>query len=259
MDSSILYCGDTDLNGAAAYLAGMLTTWDWKFEYLPSSQVMTAEILDRPHSLIILSDYPSQQFPTDLQQAAARQIEQGCGLLMIGGWESFHGLGGDWESTPLGSILPVEITSRDDRMNFDQSAWLAPTAAHPVLEGLPWATRPPAIGGMNRVTAKPAAQTLLEAQTVAVSRTGLSEKSANTNPGWSFSAADKFPALVVGQAGVGRTAAFMSDIAPHWVGGFVDWGLPRVTGQAAGAGGIEVGHDYAQFWKQLLTWTGKLA
>ena len=48
------------------------------------------------------------------------------------------------------------------------------------------------------------------------------------------------------------------DVAPHWVGGFVDWGLPRVTAEAKGGNAIEVGHDYAKFWKQLLQWTAAM-
>lgn len=259
MNSSILYCGDTSLNGAASYLAGLMTAWGWKFDYIPSDQVMTADIANGSRSLLILSDYPAQQFSSELQQVAVRHVEHGGGLLMIGGWESFHGFGGDWDATPLGSILPVEIGMQDDRMNFDQSAWLSPLIEHPILAGLPWETHPPAIGGMNRVTAKPGAQTLLEAQTFAVTKAPSGGPSANAIDNWSFSLTEKFPALVVGEHGQGRTASFMSDVAPHWVGGFVDWGLPRVTGQAAGAGGIEVGQDYARFWKQLLTWTGKLA
>ena len=43
------------------------------------------------------------------------------------------------------------------------------------------------------------------------------------------------PVLVIGTAGHGRAAAFASDIAPHWVGGFVDWGDSRVTAQAPAA------------------------
>jgi uncharacterized membrane protein len=63
---------------------------------------------------------------------------------------------------------------------------------------------------------------------------------------------------VLGKLGKGRTAAFLSDVAPHWVGGFVDWGPRRVKSKAPGAAEIEVGSYYAQFWKQLLAWVGRL-
>ena len=74
------------------------------------------------------------------------------------------------------------------------------------------------------------------------------------NGGFDFEAQAPLPALVLGHHGHGRTAAFLSDVAPHWVGGLVDWGPSRVTAQASGAPAIEVGSGYAQFWRQLLTW-----
>jgi uncharacterized membrane protein len=253
MSGSILYCGDTELNGAASYLAGLMTAWGWDFDYVPSHQAITKEQIQSPRSLLILSDYMATQFNRECQTLVVEQIARGSGLLMIGGWESFHGFGGDWDGTPIGEILPVKIQPRDDRMNFDQSAYLSITKPHPITENLPWASRPPAIGGMNRVVAKTEANLLVEAQTFVISRSDL-DQPATAQP-WSFSRGERFPALVTGVHGHGRTAAFMSDVAPHWVGGFVDWGLPRVTGQAKNGPGIEVGHFYAQFWKQLLEWT----
>jgi hypothetical protein len=50
------------------------------------------------------------------------------------------------------------------------------------------------------------------------------------------------PLLVTGQHGAGRVAAITTDVAPHWVGGFVDWGDARVAAQADGAPAIEVGN-----------------
>ena len=257
MNDSILYCGDTELNGAASYLAGLMTVWGWSFDYLPSYLAMTPEFLEKPHSLLILSDYPASQFDATCQKLALNQIEVGCGLLMIGGWESFHGSGGCWEGTPLGLALPVEIQSCDDRMNFDQSAWLSLTMKHPITMDLPWSARPPAIGGMNRVVAKPEASVLLNAHAFKVSTDESVGGVQTETTGWSFRSPELYPALVVGQFGSGRTAAFLSDIAPHWVGGFIDWGLPRVTGGGTSGPVIEVGSYYAQFWKQLLKWTGR--
>ncbi|WP_010586088.1 glutamine amidotransferase [Schlesneria paludicola] len=252
MQGSILYCGDTELNGAAAYLAGLMTHWGWTFDYVPSHVPMTTARLDTPRSLLILSDYPAMQFSPDCQELALKKIEQGCGLLMIGGWESYHGLGGDWDGTRLGSALPVDIQTTDDRVNFPQSAWLLPTGDHEIAAGLPWRTCPPAIGGMNQVRAKAGATVVLEAHTYSIK---AAEPKNQGEPVLSLTPQDVRPALVVGQHGSGRTASFLSDVAPHWVGGLVDWGLPRVTGQAAGGPAIEVGHDYAQLWKQLLHWT----
>lgn len=256
--SSILYCGDTDLNGAASYLAGLMTAWGWTFDYVPSHEPIAPQLARQQRSLLILSDYPAAQFAIDSQEWFVKQIEQGCGLLMIGGWESFHGFGGNWQGTPLGNALPVEIQDQDDRLNFDQSAWLVVANEHPITANLPWSSRPPAIGGMNQVTAKSGTKVLLHAQSFAVSKVESTTTIGADSVSWNFSPRKTLPALVVGQHGKGRTSAFLSDIAPHWVGGFVDWGLPRITGQASSGGAIEVGSHYATFWKQLLQWTGNL-
>lgn len=254
MPGSILYCGDTSLGSAASYLAGLITSWGWEFDYLPSDVAITSQHLTAPRSLLILSDYPAARFTHETESLALDAINKGCGLLMIGGWESFHGFGGDWDGTAIGNVLPVSIQSTDDRQNFDQSAWLLPTSNHPITNNLPWQTRPPAIGGMNRVQPKADAKVLLNAHAFQVTTTaGKAPATA-----FSFTHQETLPALVVGQHGAGRTAVFLSDVAPHWVGGFVDWGLPRVTAEAKGGGGIEVGHDYAQFWKQLLQWTAAM-
>ena len=76
---------------------------------------------------------------------------------------------------------------------------------------------------------------------------------------WRADVAETHPLLVVGQHGQGRTAAIATDVAPHWVGGLVDWGNDRVTGRADGADEIEVGNLYAQFWKQLLSYVAATA
>ena len=256
MAESILYCGDTDLSGAAAYLAGLITSWGWQFDYVHSNVAMSSKLLETPRALLILSDYPALQFDAAYQKQALLQIEHGCGLLMIGGWESYHGFGGDWDGTLLGSVLPVEIQATDDRVNFDQSAWLLPTADHPITKGLPWYTSPPAIGGLNRVKAKPDATVVLNAQAYSISADDNSVGNPVRAANLQFTYRESMPALVVGQHGAGRTASFLSDVAPHWVGGLVDWGLPRVKAEAKGSSAIEVGHHYAQFWKQLLKWTG---
>ena len=61
--------------------------------------------------------------------------------------------------------------------------------------------------------------------------------------------------LVVGQFGRGRSAAFASDAAPHWVGGLVDWGAKRIAAHAKGGGQVEVGNHYAELFARLVRWT----
>jgi uncharacterized membrane protein len=244
--SPLLYCGDTDLASAASYLAGLLTHGALPFEYVPSHVPLVRDQLEQPRPLYVFSDYPAALADRALQRLVVERVAHGAGLLMIGGWESFHGMGGNWDGTPIGEILPVEISPQDDRVNFPQSAYIrTDDADHRLLAGLPW-SQPPAIGGMNRVIAKPDAHVGLWARPVHV--TALADD-------WRFHADDELPLLVTGRHGAGRVAAITTDVAPHWVGGFVDWGDGRVTAQADGAPAIEVGNWYAQFWRQLIGWT----
>jgi uncharacterized membrane protein len=118
---------------------------------------------------------------------------------------------------------------------------------HPILAGLPWET-PPGIGGLNAFRPKPNTTRLLDAVPFRVTHRG---------DAYEFAPGEPMPLLVVGQHGAGRTAALATDVAPHWVGGFVDWGDRRVVQDVEG-GFIDVGSWYAQFFCNLLVWTGQL-
>jgi uncharacterized membrane protein len=177
----------------------------------------------------------------------ARRVRRGTGLLMIGGWESFQGTGGSYNGTVIEEILPVRISPEDDRVNTAFPCLVYKREKHPIFEGLPF-DEPPCIGGYNRVTAKAEARLLLE---VIRYRTRAEDSSC------SFAEEGRDLLLSVGAYGDGRTAAFTSDAAPHWVGGFVDWGEQRVSCKVAG-GEVEVGAFYATFFANLVRWTGRL-
>lgn len=251
--SSILYLGDTSLTTAASYLAGVIHNAGWAFDYVPSGQTADAEAIETPRSLFILSDYPAEHLSEPLQQSLLQQVSQGAGLLMLGGWESFQGSGGRWRNSSVALALPVEIAETDDRLNCDQpmlAETTAETAAgHPILKGLPWNDRPPCLGGLNQFAPQPDAHLLLQAQRFAARR---------QEGAFSFAPTETYPLLVVGEYGRGRTAALATDAAPHWIGGWVDWGKQRVSAQAPGAEEVEVGEDYARFFTQLLGWTGRI-
>lgn len=245
----ILYCGDTSLDGAAAYLAGLMTSWAWEFTYVPSDRKLGRSDVPQNCSLFVLSDYPAEQIDSPLQAQIVERVHNGAGLLMIGGWESFHGLGGNWDGTPIASALPVDIAGTDDRRNCDQPVFARPTAiSHPITDGLPWSERPPIIGGFNEFAPKSASQTILQAVRFEARFDGDLLQTRE------LSAA---PLLVTGAHGSGRTAALATDVAPHWIGPMVDWGTERITACADGAGEIEVGNQYASFFKSLLSWTSQ--
>ena len=242
----VLYCGDTTLDTAASYLAGLLAHAGFSFHYVPSDKAVDEKIVSAPWSLLIVSDYPAPRFARELQTAAAARVQNGAGLVMMGGWESFHGLGGDWDGTPLGDLLPVAIGNTDDRWNCDKPLIVKQRAGHPIVDALPFGNRPPLVGGLNKVTAKPADKVLLTAEQFQLSWEGDSPRLAP---------AASYPLLVVGQRGKGRVAAFTSDVAPHWVGPLVDWGDARVTAKAPGGNEIEVGDLYTELFTRLVSWT----
>jgi hypothetical protein len=249
MSVSVLYLGDTSLQGAAAYLAGLIHHAGWSCDYRRSDVPAEEELFDQARSLFVLSDYPAARLSPPLQQRLVLAVEAGAGLLMIGGWESYHGCGGDWDQTAVAAALPVEIGAGDDRVNCDQPALVRCVLDHPAVRGLPWDARPPCIGGFNRIRPKPAAQLILETQRFHAVRDGEDVR---------FELTGCDPLLVVGRCGRGRVAALATDVAPHWVGGLVDWGAGRVAAHAPGAEAVEVGDLYARFFCQLMAWTANL-
>jgi uncharacterized membrane protein len=114
----------------------------------------------------------------------------GGGLAMVGGYLSFQGIEAkaNYRATVLAGVLPVEMEPGDDREETPEGAAPAVVGTHPVTDGLD-AAWPPLLG-FQRVTPKPDAIVL--------------------------AAVKGHPLLVLGTAGDGRTAAYTTDIGPHW-------------------------------------------
>jgi hypothetical protein len=246
MAAAICYLGDGALNGAASYLGGIMLHYGLAFDHISSGESPSAGFAKSPYSLYVVSDYPAGKFGRTAMLHVAGRVQRGdAGLIMLGGWESFFGRLGEYHETPLTDVLPVVMQTSDDRRNSAQPCLIHKTADHPILAGLPWDT-PPGIGGFNAIVPKPNTQTLLTSVRFAVQQ---------HDNAFQFTRGEESPLLVVGQYGRGRTAALATDVAPHWVGGFVDWGNRRMTQEIAGET-IEVGNWYAEFFRNLLTWTG---
>ena len=243
----IWYLGDDNLAGAAIYLAGIMAHYGLAYDHVPSTESPPAALAREPYSPYVVSDYPAARFPNGQMEYVARCVEEGSGLVMLGGWESFHGRLGEYHGSPLAAALPVVMAEQDDRRNCAQPCLVNKRADHPILEGLPW-DRPPGIGGFNAFEPKPEAVTLLSSVQFGVHRRG---------DRFEFARGSESPLLVVGQHGRGRTAALATDVAPHWVGGMVDWGDQRTVQDVAGSF-IDVGNWYARFFRNLLAWTGRL-
>jgi uncharacterized membrane protein len=249
MRKQILYAGDDTLKEAAGYLAGVMTHHRIEFDHIASNQPFSTALLDRDYQAIIISDYPSKNFSKEQLELLAIRVQGGLGLLMIGGWSSFSGAEAEYPGTPLAEVLPVRMQPGDDRVNCSQPCLVELRARHPMVADLPFDSACPGIGGFNRLATKPDGTEILAAARFRVT---------HQTQGYSFVLKDTAPLLVAGRCGAGNVTAFASDVAPHWVGGLVDWGDARLHACARGANPIEVGNWYAQLFFQIIKWTARL-
>ena len=157
----------------------------------------------KEYACVILSDVGADTFliPTATFSAGKKYpnrcqlikdyVLQGGSLLMIGGYMTFNGIGGQgkWWCTPVQDVLPVELLPYDDRMEHCEGvAAEIVNPEHPVLQGIngPW----PCVLGYNKSVLKS------DAELVATI------------------CGDPF--IAVGSYGEGKTAIFSSDCSPHW-------------------------------------------
>ncbi|MBB4229464.1 glutamine amidotransferase [Rhizobium mongolense] len=145
-------------------------------------------------------------------------VEKGGALLMVGGYFSFQGIDGKarWRRTPVEDVLPVTCLPYDDRVEMPEgSTAVVVKPEHPVMAGLDgeW----PLLLGVNEVELRDRADIEVLAR--------LPEDQGS------------HPLLVLGSHGKGRTAAWTSDIGPHWLSpAFCEW------------------EGYGRLWTNLLAW-----
>ena len=165
----------------------------------------------------------------------AKQVEEGAGLAMLGGFHSF-GPGG-FRTSPIAGALPVRI-GRAERQNFDEPLRkdmhhfeplrMVPAEkglqGHPIMDlsgadkaAFDWKSLP-ALDGANRLERRLVRP---NAQVVAVADN-----------------ARQWPLMVTGAWGEGRTLALAADMTWRW--------------QMAGFGEV-----HRRFWRQLVLWLGR--
>ena len=277
--SQVCYLGDDDVTRAAVYLSGIMSDFGITYDRVDGTVSPPKDFCDKYYSLYIISDYSAMLFSQKEMEHIVNAVQnEGSGLLMIGGWESFYGRKCEYQDTPLVSVLPVEMMYQDDRYNAPAPVFLLPVREHSILHGLPW-DRPSSVGGFNLFTPKEDAQTILEGAIIDFRFHGKVKmksqeshscdeptESEDDQRGRVQLSDDEYmtlrpqkrvPLLVVGQYGKGRTAAFAPDLAPHWVGNFVDWGNERLS-IVFDKGEIEVGCWYATFCCNLIRWTASM-
>ena len=178
---------------------------------VPAHFPWTIEELNQ-YDVVILSDIGSNSLLLPVQVFAegrpvvnrldllAQWVHEGHGLLMAGGYLSFGGFEGKahYHGTAVERALPVEISPYDDRVEAPQGVCaevVADASGHSIVRGLDALStssdsKIPSLLGYQCLTAKPDAQVLM--------------------------VAGGDPMLTIGDYGSGRSAAFASDISPHW-------------------------------------------
>lgn len=227
----ILFLGEGDLAGPARYLAAVLRWSKIPFDHRPDQARLPKSWRKRKYGAVLLSDYRYSAWTPCAKEWLAMSVQQGMGLLMIGGWASFTGQVGGYARTDIERLLPVRCIPGDDRVNRP--------AVLKISNGISLV-----VNGYHKVRPKPDSRTVLEFQDLTFShgRPVLGSK---------------HPALVTGTAGRGRTAAFMTDAAPHWAGGLIDWGNRRAHIQVSPGVRVETGTSYLQFFRQWLLWVSR--
>ncbi|MCM8776308.1 MAG: glutamine amidotransferase [Candidatus Omnitrophica bacterium] len=238
----VLYAGDSPVGGSANYLLAILKFVKARVTHLPPAQKLKPSLLKSHFDVIVLSDYPKRQVPRASEKAVVKQVDDGAGFLMAGGWASFSGPAGKWHGSLIeGQVLPVVCSPGDDRVTFPGGAHLVLKQKHAVLD-LISLTPSPAIIGINEVYPKMDGSVLITTRKIVSVRSQLV-----LDP-------TEYPLLVVSRDSKKRVAAFCTDLAPHWCGGLVDWGNRHIRLSVNPRIHIAVGDTYVHFLSSLLLW-----
>lgn len=238
----ILFLGEGSLDGPARYLAAVLRYAGISFDHRPDGAKIPKAWRQPQYAAIVLSDYRYSSFTPCARDWVECAVTRGTGLLMIGGWASFTGLVGGYSGSSIEKMLPVRCLTKDDRANWASGSVVVRATKHAVSEGLNFKV-PPVVCGYHRAETKPGTKTVLSLRDLSLNH----EKPSLGKP---------HPLLVLGQYQEAKTAAFLTDCAPHWAGGLVDWGRRRVRVSVAPDVRVEVGDQYLKFFTRLVRWVG---
>jgi uncharacterized membrane protein len=198
-------------NGAQHFLAALHGS-EYEIEHLGSERC-EAEFPRRmqdlsAYSAVILSDIGALSLLFSAETRAGQRspnrlvllhdwVNQGGGLMMAGGYNSFQGMMGTarYHDTPLEDCLPVSCSPFADGLEAPEG--LAPhiEAHHPIVNGFdqPW----PPVLGLNKVALRSSDDCKLIAAAIYRGK--------------------QHPLLAIRQFGRGRSLAWTSDIGPHWM------------------------------------------
>lgn len=236
MTKRVLFLGEGELSGPARYLAGVLKHAHLPFDHRTDRAKLPKRWRQKRYDIAILSDYRYASWTPCARKWLTRQVsEEGMGLLMIGGWASFTGRVGAYAGTDVERLLPVRCIPGDDRVQKATGALFLPQGHHPRKGSVPM------VCGYHRAQPKPGTRVTHIFRDL-VYRNGR------------VALGPSRPALVLGHAGRARTAAFLTDCAPHWAGGLVDWGDRTLITRVAAGVEVQIGNNYVRFFKELISW-----
>lgn len=235
----VLYCGDSLAGGPANYLLAILRYNRAQVTHIAPGVGLNPKVAAQPYDAIIFSDYGYDCLPKKSEEKLIYQILSGTGFLMVGGWGSFAGPFGGWQKSEIAKLLPVECQKGDDRVNLASGLYFSVKQKHSILRNLD-SKNTPVLIGLNQVRPRADGQVLLSAQAF--------------SPATKKFTGVQYPLLVINQNETFRTAAFTTDFAPHWCGGWVDWGKKRRKLSVSGSIQVEIGDQYLAFGSQLLKW-----
>ena len=227
----ILFLGET-AGGSAEYVRDSLLEFKHVVTHVDSRSQLPP--IQKTYPAIIISDYSSSRINAPASKKIIESVEQGSRLVMIGGWESFNGKGQSYFNHPIAEILPVNLDRDDDRRNYPQGLILSPDPAVASLSKLDW-SHPPVICGYNHADPKPGSKVLVWMKPIDSDGTTIA-----------FGQAE--PLVIRRSHSRGIVIACLTDLAPHWCGGLVDWGTRRLK-----LSHVEVGDLYPHFVQFLLT------
>ncbi|MDD5066586.1 MAG: glutamine amidotransferase [bacterium] len=185
------------------------------------------------YNAIIVSDYPSKEISSGQSKAIIKMVENGSRFIMIGGWGSFNGKGNSYYGHPLADCLPVILSPKDDRNNVPQGLVIFPDPDLHTDMPINW-LEPPIVCGYNAAMPKDTAQVLVWMKPVQTDGSKIMLKKP-------------VPLVIKNFFGKGVSIACLTDLAPHWCGGLVDWGSRRL-----GLAHVEIGDMFILFVQLLL-------
>ena len=132
-------------------------------------------------------------------------VARGGGLMMAGGYTSYQGIDGSamFHGTAVEECLPVKMRSGPDGLEAPEGLDpVVTTPDHPILSGVP--TGFPYVLGLNRVS--------------------LRSEENSIDVVHCQNCGQKLPLLAVREYHAGRSLAWTTDIAPHWLSDdFMRW------------------------------------